>query len=509
MMNFVKYSWIILLVVFVNTMFSQNGMVLYQLTNVQQANYLNPAFDTKYNLNIGIPGLSSNYIKITNTFFQPNNLFSTNKDQTVFNKNNYLKSLKDFNYFGTQASFELFSLAKKIKSGTFSFSIRERIDARLVLPKDFLAFPMTGNANFDLIGDDNLDFSGLAININHYREFNLGLQKNITPYLSVGGRVKLIYGYENVDFEKSEIIWKTNPESWDWEIEGQIEINTSGIIPDSTSSNTATTKEYIFKRKNRGIGLDLGINYELTDRTSLSAALVDFGYIEWKNEVNTTRTNEANFVYTGLEISEDIVLGNVSSDSIGSAKDQLIEDFKSAFSYENDDNPYKTWLVANLNLGAKYKINSSANKESSMSFYINSEFYKKRLNPSFGLSYQQRFSKHFNTVATYSIQNGDFKNLGLGLAANFGVFQFYTSMDNVLAVFTTPIQFGDSGGAIPFPSFSKNSHIHFGMNLAFPQSSRRRGKLLQDNVGGISGNEGYRKPQNHRTSSRKRKKRRR
>ncbi len=496
---------IALLVLCVHAMNAQQGMVMYQLENVQQANYQNPAFNAGYKMNIGIPALSGVHLRMTNTFFQPQKLFTTEGGQVTFEKAAFLNSLKNKNFFGVESAIELLSFGYHHGDFSYSFSVRDRINSRLTLPKDFLSLPFTGNANFDLLDQGVLDFSGLKLDLIHFREFNLGLQKNVTKYLSVGGRVKLLYGYENVDFAKSDILWETNETTWDWDISGQLEVNTSGIIPDSTDTEPTSVGSYLFKKKNRGVGLDLGAVYAMSNRLTLSASLLDLGYIEWKNNISNTRTDNSEFIYDGIHLTENMVLaGSSLSDSIDVQVEQLKEDFKNSFNLVTDDNPYTTSLMANLNLGAKFRVIDNSNYPGNIGLHLRTEFYKGDRYTSIGLSYQQKISNHLNAASTYSIQNGDFKNLGLGFAVNFGIFQFYSAIDNIFALNITPVQFGESSGAIPIPTFSKNAHLQFGFNLAIPYRSKH-GKILSSTADGIGVYEGNGNSNSNARLSKKRK----
>lgn len=450
---------------------AQQSMTLYNLQEIPQTSYQNPAFDTKTKHSVGIPILSSVYLKASNTIFQPGNLFSNTEGHVTFNSDKYINNLKDQNHIGLNLAIDLLSVSQKIANFNFSLAIRERMTARFTLPRDFLAFPFTGNANFQKIENGILDFSGIKLDMIHYRELSGGFQTQLTKKIAIGANLKYLYGYENIDFDKSEIIWKTNPQTWDWEISGQIEVNTSGIIKDSTNTEETNFKNYALKRKNKGLGIDLGMTYNVSDKLQLSASLIDLGYIKWKTNVETTVTNDAQFIYSGLNVSENVILaGSNMSDSIDVAIDQMEQDFKDAFSYTTNQNSYKTALITQLNLGANFKIKETKHFSNSLGLLIHNEFYKGEINTSFGLSFLQNLTKHFNTVLSYSIMDGDFKNLGAALVISLSKFQLYMAADNLMAMNLTKVKFGSDDGGIPIPTYSKNAHVQFGLNLVFPEN---------------------------------------
>jgi len=47
------------------------------------------------------------------------------------------------------------------------------------------------------------------------------------------------------------------------------------------------------------------------------------------------------------------------------------------------------------------------------------------------LFYYRRFSDHFSTKATYTVDSYSYSNLGLGVVANVGVVNFYIMADNL------------------------------------------------------------------------------
>ncbi len=223
-----------------------------------------------------------------------------------------------------------------------------------------------------------------------------------------------------------------------------LKFNTSGL--DTGSFNNFNVKNYAFKKKNNGLGIDLGGVYKLNQKISFSASLIDLGYIKWKQDVTTYQSvnPDAQFTFKGIDINQ-MVNADSTSDPMQTMTDSLTKIFK----IDTIHVSYKTRLASQIYLGANYNFTEKIN--TGILFY--GQFFDKKIHPAIALSYNQRLGRWFNYSISYSIYNRSYNNVGLGFGLNLGPVQWYIVSDNILG----PI----------FPQNTKNIHLHTGLNLTF------------------------------------------
>lgn len=469
------------------TMFSVQGqqdLTIYHMPSIQQMHYVNISKRPDNGVNIGLPGISSIYFRQQNTFLNPSILFENNGNTVDFKSEDFLNNIGKKNILGADFAVDLFSFGMGFGDNYMSFSVREKATAKITLPEDLLAFPFTGNANFERLDNGTLDFSDLDIRLNHYREYGLSFQRKLNDKWEVGGRLKYLYGLENVTMKRNDIQWKTDETTWDYEITGQLDINSSGFGPLLTDENEyydledGPVSEYLFKRKNRGFGIDLGATRQIGDRLEVSANVIDLGYIKWKTYNKNLVSNSGQFLYDGIYVHDGALYADSAfTDSVDVIMDDLWESFKDEFETTDNEDSYTSLLSTRLSVSALYDLYEGERSSATLGGLLQTEIYRGNFYPTLTLSYNQRFQRWLSASASYSIIDWDFRNLGLGLSANAGPVQIYVVADNLLAANRTRMQFGsDSDDSFTYPSYSKNVHVHAGVNINLFRPKKDRDK---------------------------------
>lgn len=455
---------------------AQQDLTLMNLDNVQQIQYVNPAFRPQARINIGLPGASSIYFNHFNHVFTPKDVFDIDGSSTTLRVDHLKNMWKDKNYISMSAKYDILHFGFAVKKNYFSFNITENTFSRLNLPGDMLRFPLTGNASSEL-EDGTLDFSGFGVDLNHYREYSLGFQREWNDKLSVGGKLKYLYGMENIQTKQSDITWQTDTETYDWTINGQFAVNTSGIysLIDSVENNSDIENEdfmaYATKRKNRGLGIDLGATYELSDKLTVAASVVDLGFIRWKNDNKNIVSNDGSFVFTGIDYSNALFTADsLQQDSIDAAFEQLQNDVENTFDVSDNTDAYTTSLLSRFYLSGSYKLYEAKKFSGTAGALFHGELYKGRVRPSLTLSYTQNLGKILQATTSYSMTNRGYNNLGLGMSLNLGFLQFYIVTDNIMAGRLANIT--RDGETYPYPYNAKNVHVRTGINLTFGRKNK-------------------------------------
>lgn len=467
------------LLVGVSQLVGQQNLVLNFLDDVPQRMYSNPATLTRHGFSIGIPSLSGIYMRHENTIFNPHHMFENNGDGTALRTEHFLSQVRDYNYIGFDNAVDLLMVSFSTAPYTqWSITLRERMQSRAILPGDLIRFPFVGNGSFDSHGN-TLDFSGLGLSMNHYRELGVGWHHKSDDGLTIGIRGKLLFGSENIDTKVSEVAWTTDPDTYDWNFAGEMNVHSAGIWPllDSIENNHPLENDqvmrYLFNTKNSGLGIDVGVEKKMTERLSVSGAISDLGFINWKSGVRNVNTQKGEFAYIGLEFTEDMIssIGSVN-DSLDQQLTDLLAEAEDEFGYAINQNLYNSATLARFQIGADYLLYGLDSLTSgSVGVLFQSEVYKGRLRPTYTVAYSQNVKKWLSATIAYSVIDRDFRNLGLGLRLNGGPLQFYIVTDNLLAGILNPLvtedDLGNEESRIPYPSFARTMQFQMGINLTF------------------------------------------
>lgn len=421
---------------------AQKNYTMYSLNQTAQSHYLNPAFSPRANVFVSLP-LGMQSFGVSHSGFTLNHLLQTRSqdDSLVFNPGNAIDKMGKMNYMTVESYNEIIGFGFRVKENYFSFSMANRLQANFIYSSDLFRFAFEGNGQSFLGERASLD--GIGVNLMSYVEYAVGFNRRINKKLAVGGRVKLLSGIANADMKKSKLGIHTDATTFDLTIDGSAALYTSGIKPfyDTTYTGNYNPAKNAFSFKNSGFALDLGATYELTEKISLSASVLDLGTIKWKTDNANFISNDVNYRFEGVDLNEYL------KDSTTTFLDQLADTLEHVFSQEENSDSYRTGLYTRFYLGATYKLTDK--------FFVGAtlynEFIKSRYRPGLILSGNVKLNNWFAATINYSAYARSFANLGLGFTIKGGPIQFYVVSDNVMGFL--------------FPQASRNFHISTGLNL--------------------------------------------
>jgi hypothetical protein len=437
----VKYFTAILFVLgFINTN-AQQDMLLYNMPAIQQSMYVNPSQMPQSKINIGLPVLSSVYFNLGNSGFRVTDLIKSGPgDSNHLDINNMLNKLGKSNYISQALQVDLLSFGIRLfQKNYISFSIVEKEYVNFSYPKNFLDWVWQGNGAF--LGQ-NMNFN-FGLNVIHYREYGIGYARQISDKLTVGGKLKYLYGMEDISAQNNSFTFNTDATDYGYTTNDNVNVNTSGFGP-GTGSDFGTP--YLLNRNNTGMAVDAGATYKLNDKFTFSASLIDLGYINWRSYTSNYTSNGA-FNFDGVDITQF-----TSGDS--NAFNKLTDSAKNAFNVKTAHKSYTTSLPAQVYLGANYKLSEKANA----GLLLYGQFFNNILVPAVSASYNLKLTNWFSVSAAYSVMNRDATNVGVGFAVT-GPVQFYVVSDNVIGFFV--------------PQEVKTVNVRFGVNLCFGRKSAK------------------------------------
>ena len=464
-----KVLFVLLVIGFVNKGKAQQSLTLYNMQAIPQAMYVNPGAMPLTNINIGLPGISSNYINYGNNGFTMHNLIQQDANcGLLVNATSFLSKLNTTNNLNANVHVDLLSFGFKVKKKNyFGFNVTERADVRFTYTKDLFNFLINGNgAAANLNRNMNLT---PGLDATHYREWGFNYTREvIKDKLTIGGRLKYLSGIENVNTEKSNATLNTNSQYYALTGTANVSVNTAGV--DSASNkNESSILGFTPSRKNHGAAIDLGATYKLNDKFTFSASLIDLGFISWKQYTTNYISNNPNATvqYNGFNLNQAINDSANFGKSVQNTGDTLAK----VFGVSTVHKSYTTILTTQFYLGGNYWLNEKNN----IGVVVNGRYADKQLHPALALSFNNKVGRWFSTSLSYSMINRSYDNVGLGLAFT-GPVQFYAVSDNILSFLVFDKYQTGTNSSLLIPAYSKNVNLRFGINITIGKIPKDKDK---------------------------------
>lgn len=284
---------------------------------------------------------------------------------------------------GADVNENIFSLGFHAWGGFNTLGISIKSDTRVNVPSELFKFMKLGMASET--GSQYI-VNGLNMMSTNYAEIAFGHARTINNHLTVGAKLKALVGLAKANVRIDKLAITASQDAWTITPQGaELYASAKGlIVPTKGETGNYQEDDYIldangnrtdqlktgtdqqidydgvdFDDKNIGptgfgLALDLGAVYKLGD-WQFSAALLDLGFIGWKNTVKGTMSND--FEFSGFEnIAVKDTEGNANS--LENQSDALLDDLKdmAKFTKEADGMKRTTALAATLNFGAQYTL---------------------------------------------------------------------------------------------------------------------------------------------------------
>lgn len=352
----------------------------YFLDGYTYRHELNPAFmgDRNY---VSIPVLANIDLSLfsnvgVNTFIFKNPEYGINNNYklTTFMSSNigadeFLSKLKNNNHLNGNFDFTLLSTGFRAFGGFNTITIGAHADMGANLPKDFFKFMKLGQD-----GDvTNYNFKNIKLNATALGEIALGHSHEVTENLTVGAKLKFLLGIGNITGHITNMDVRLSHDQWHIKAAGEVQMAAgSGLyVPTNQESGKepAGSKEADLIDWNNidydkfglagfGLGVDLGATYQLLPDLQVSAAINDFGFVNW-NHATTGVTGKDEWVFNGFQ---NIAVKDDQNDydnlKLSEQLDQQWDKIQEVINIHRDksDGSYTKMLNATIRLGAEYKM---------------------------------------------------------------------------------------------------------------------------------------------------------
>ena len=442
---------------------------------------LNPAFMGERNyvsfpvlggLNLGVQG----NMGLSNFIYRLNDPASsyelTSFMSPTVSSSEFLGGLKDNNSIDLNLSMPVFSFGFHKWGGFNTFGVNLRVNSSVNLPYDLFAFMK----NMQQDGTTHYNLKNLGVRANAYAEIAFGHSREIMENLTVGAKLKVLLGAGNVDAYVNNADITLADDRWSMSLDAQGDLSVKGMALKTDPADAQGRREVTGVEMDgfspiagTGFGIDLGAVYdmnEFVEGLTVSASLLDLGFISWKETHRIANDGSTPFVFDGFT---DIVVNDGDADnSLDNQFDRLSDDLEGMVKFSDGGMASKrtTALNAVLNIGAEYEL----------------PWYR---NLTFGFLMTSRFNKPYTWTEGRFYAN--VAPLGwLDLSVNYAASRFGSSMGCMLNFHPKGFNFFIGSDNIPFkvnpqfiPLHNMNANVCLGINFTFGKKHCFGGKQEQ------------------------------
>ena len=440
-----KYFLFLFFIFFTTVSFGQDSYTLKFLPQLQQSQWINSSNVTDAKVSIGLPVISSVSFYIFNSGFTYHDMFHRINDTSMgVDMGNLFSKLKKQNYVGFGTGISLFSINIAKNNVSCGFSITDKMSFQFSYPGDLFNLLWYGNGAY--LGK-TLEIGNFGINASWYREYALHGTYAYKKW-TFGFSPKILFGKTNINTQETSVKLYTDPNFYNLTATANINVQTSGI-PDTTDTKNGFLNgsnqvlSYVFNNQNRGLAMDLGAKYDISDKLNVSAGINDLGYIKWKSTVHNYKSGPSSFVFDGLHADTYF-----QGDSSAISSQTLTDSISKLVKFSKNSNAYTTYLPYSFFMMANYKL-----KHHWFGLQFNTQRFNKDFIYSGTLCYQLKLGKHFTGALTYTAKSYNPANIGGAIILQFAKMQWYIITDNWYAAVK--------------PLDSKSVNLNLGMNLVF------------------------------------------
>ena len=443
------FSFILVLTgVFAN---SQNKQILYGFDEIPQSLMLNPGANVNWKKHYGIPLLSQFHINGGSSGISAFDIFKTGNDNINNRITDAIFKMKSTDFFTSTQQLELINFGWRSRSDIyFSGGIYQEFDFIVYFPRDLAILAWEGNRDYLNYEFDLGEVSALG---DFMTVYHFGANKQISKKLTLGVRLKLyssMVSFRSIHNQGTFVTRLGDAESpniYEHDLENiDMTLQTSGYASLRNLDGVSSVTNEILGRAlfggNVGVGVDLGFTYNINKAWKLSASAQDIGAIFHSKDVESYRAH-GNYTLDGINL---IFPPLSDGDSTYPYYDDLEDEFEREIPIDTLHSSYTQFRPLKFNAALTFgfgRFNARGECDclrmanptlhgQGLGLQIYSIFRPKSPQMAGTLFYYRRLTKSISAKATYTVDSYSFYNLGLGMSANVGKFNFYLAADNLI-----------------------------------------------------------------------------
>ena len=405
----------------------------YFMDNVSFRQQLNPALTPQTGF-INLPTIGSFNAAISSNSVGMKDvadIIDNSSDADYFRDQSFINALKNNNNINLNIATDMVSLGWYKGKGFWTVNYGLRLDAGFDIPKSIFQFFHDVHGATDPIQwfDFNRSFGGERLNINAYKETGLGYAYPLNDKLTIGAKAKILLGIANLRFTVDKLNVGTRMNGvdihQDWskltnedlkhitgdafvEADAKLEATMSGYeLIDGNNGIVSKMERGTFGVSGMGLGFDLGAAYKLTPQLTLSAALLDLGFISWGggNSYSASSNTRRDYHFTPHNLTEAIEFRDMM------ASGELFN-FDMLQVKQEKGTARTTGLYTTMVFGGEYKL---LNDKLSLGLLSTTRFLQPSTVTELTLSSGYQVSKMLGFSLTYSMIQSGGTGFGLGM----------------------------------------------------------------------------------------------
>jgi hypothetical protein len=381
---------------------------------------LNPAFQSERNYYsiplLGSLGVSfgSNGISVDDLLYPQNGKLQTFMASGV-DAQTFLNNLQDHNKVSVDFQTDIFTAGWRMFDGFCTVGATLKGGAYLSVPKSLFEFMKEANGDYNI--------SDLKTDLRTYLELSAGYSRSLTDRLTAGAKVKLLPALAGVRMNVKRMDVSLAADKW--HVTSEADLYAGGPeLSNEAGKDYIGDIDYSPGLAGFGAAVDLGATYRLLDNLTVSASLLDLGFIAWSA---TYAVANGTFEFDGVE-------KQVGDDNIDEQMDKMKEDLEGLMHFKTQKKKgYTSSLTTAALAGAEYTFFENRLGAGLLS--------STRINP-YGIyteltaSANYRPVRWFAATLSYSALHSNFKTYGV--AVNFAPkgFNFFLGSDYMLTKVT-------------------------------------------------------------------------
>ena len=444
-----SYPLIWVLMVISGVSWSQNKQLLFGFGDIPQSLMQNPGQRVEFERHFGIPFFSQIHLNGGSSGLSMYDVFANDSQEDINSRiGRLIFELSPDDFFTATQQLEVISVGWRNASDWYlSAGVYQELDAIVYYPKDLAILAWEGNQPYL---DRPFDLGQVSALADLSTVYHFGFNKQINKRLIVGGRAKLYSGVMNLRSTRNRGTLTTRL-SQDGEqniyqhelTDVDVTVHTAGITDLDEGSVPAKLLGRAIFSGNMGLGVDLGLTYELTQRIDLAASVIDLGAVRYGRNIET-RQARGTYILEGIEL---LFPPLADGEPAPPYYDDLEDAIEEAIPIDTLTNAYLHWRPVKANLALSYglgqrtgnsgecdclNMDGGSGHASMIGFQWFSMARPKRWQHAATLFYYRRIWDTFSLKATFTADSYSNTNLGLGFAGTIGRFQLYALADNVL-----------------------------------------------------------------------------
>lgn len=332
----------------------------------------NPAYAAEYNY-VSVPALGNINVGTQGNVGLAKFLFPYRGDKltTFMNRSvdsgEFLGGLKQNNRINANVGVTLLSGGFKAWRGFNTLDVSVRSNTSVNLPYGLFEFMKLG-----MHGDRSVyEMDDLGVSSANYAQVALGHSRKLTDRLRVGVKLKVLLGIARADMKMTGMRVELDKDKWMVSADGEMNVALKGLV--------MPTKEEAGRKTDNpgqrdlidwdsvdhdgagltgfGLAADLGATYRLTDNLTLSASVLDLGYLSWSNNIKGVTKNRP-WEFKGFkDLAVSPELGDDDPMSLKGQAEALGKDFEDYASFHREGTGSgSSALGVTVNVGAEYAL---------------------------------------------------------------------------------------------------------------------------------------------------------